>query len=584
AICDGETTITTTGSSFLPSNDPVLSVWDACPGDGGVEIACDDDSGVDLQAAISDGALITTLGEDYFIRVAGFENNTGDITLNIATVDDCVIEGVCYLEGELNPTNSCQVCLPAVSSSTWSNLAEGTACGDPSDTVCDSPDACDGNGVCETNPKPDGTACPDEGNECTLDLCGGGQCTHPPTQVGTVCGDQSDTECDHPDSCDGAGACLDNFETAGVACGDPTQTQCDRPDVCDGAGQCDDNLQPTGFPCDDSDVCTGNDICDGGSCAGTPIAEAPIVVTEGPKSVSVVPQPVTTVPDVALLVTSPDWPCLSKYVGWRECGGNGKPCATNADCNVCTFGNTPCLSDADCDFGRCANGDECSLAAQNCTDLSTCVRIDFCAISGDLCESTAPVSIDVNLDGVIDGVRGVLVDDPAEAVVMSAADWTAGVLRCSKSAAPCTVDTDCDRGACSVDGAFCSVSAQDCLNGSTCVLDESCLPGRVFLVGDDLVPGTTYHVAAECGSFTSPAGSGSTCLWADVTCDGFVNVTDVQLLQLGFQGIFMFATLPQLDIDPCTPQGILNVTDIQRVILAIQGQTYEEVGCPVPCP
>ncbi len=67
-------------------------------------------------------------------------------------------------------------------------------------------------------------------------------------------------------------------------------------------------------------------------------------------------------------------------------------------------------------------------------------------------------------------------------------------------------------------------------------------------------------------------------------CNGFVNVTDVQLLQLGFQGIFEFATLIQLDIHPCYPQGIIKVSDIQRVVLALQGQTYNEIGCRVPCP
>ena len=48
ATCDGAVFMSTTGSQFAPSNDPVLSVYDACPGTGGVEIACDDDSGIDL--------------------------------------------------------------------------------------------------------------------------------------------------------------------------------------------------------------------------------------------------------------------------------------------------------------------------------------------------------------------------------------------------------------------------------------------------------------------------------------------------------------------------------------------------------
>ena len=32
-------------------------------------------------------------------------------------------------------------------------------------------------------------------------------------------GDETDDDCTDPDTCDGAGSCLDNHETAGTACG-----------------------------------------------------------------------------------------------------------------------------------------------------------------------------------------------------------------------------------------------------------------------------------------------------------------------------------------------------------------------------
>ena len=50
ASCDGLVFVNTLGSLLQPSNDPVLSVYDAC---GGNEIACDDDSGVGVQAALN---------------------------------------------------------------------------------------------------------------------------------------------------------------------------------------------------------------------------------------------------------------------------------------------------------------------------------------------------------------------------------------------------------------------------------------------------------------------------------------------------------------------------------------------------
>ncbi len=115
-------------------------------------------------------------------------------------------------------------------------------------------------------------------------------------------------------------------------------------------------------------------------------------------------------------------------------------------------------------------------------------------------------------------------------------------------------------------------------------MDEVCLSGRVFLTGSDIIPGTHYDVRAECDAFLSPAGSGSTCLWADVTCGDFINVRDIQLVVRGIQGVFEYFTLVQLDIHPRHPQRILNVSDVQMVLLAMHGQTYAQARCPVPCP
>lgn len=168
----------------------------------------------------------------------------------------------------------------------WTPRHEGATCGDSTDTDCNGYDACDGAGVCEPNYKVEGG----------------------------VCGDPGDTECDNPDTCDGVGACLPNYEVQGAACGNPDDTQCDNPDICDDTGLCDDNFEVDGAPCNDENVCTEDDVCDTGLCVGTPIPQAPVVVSEGPRHLAVTPQPVGSVAPVALLVTSPDWTCVSKYV------------------------------------------------------------------------------------------------------------------------------------------------------------------------------------------------------------------------------------------------------------------------------
>ncbi len=311
ALCDGITFASTTGSVFLPSNDSVLSVFDECPNVGGVEIACDDDSGVGLHAALN---FNTVVGEDYFLRVAGFETNTGTIALNLSTVDDCVIDGVCRATGERNPMNDCEACIPSVSSSSWSLLAEGTTCGDPTDTECDSPDACDGMGLCETNPKPDGIVCSDDGVECSLDLCQGGLCAHPPRPEGTPCGDPTDSECDAPDSCNNAGFCLQNFKPRDTPCGRQATSQCNLADICDGFGLCDDNLALDGTACNDFDVCSKDDACAAGICVGQSSSDAPNLIAIGPRAFSIEPLPTNSNAPVALHLTSSVWTCLDKFI------------------------------------------------------------------------------------------------------------------------------------------------------------------------------------------------------------------------------------------------------------------------------
>ncbi len=308
ATCDGQLLLTTTGTVLVPENDPVLNVYNAC---GGFEIACNDDGGPGLQAAVT---FSTTALTPYFIRIAGFQQNVGDIVLNVIPLGDCVIDGICHENGTVNPANECEVCVAEVSNSSWTPRTKGTVCGNPAGTECDSPDACNGNGICETNFKPDGVACSDDGNACRFDVCQQGACTHPPVPPGAACGDPADSVCDHPDTCDGVGECVENFELLGVACGDQSSDQCDNPNICDGSGLCDDNLAPLGTPCDDAEVCTGTDVCDQGTCAGVGIAQAPLVEGLASRHLAVTPLPAGSPGPVALRLTSPDFPCLLKYI------------------------------------------------------------------------------------------------------------------------------------------------------------------------------------------------------------------------------------------------------------------------------
>lgn len=124
----------------------------------------------------------------------------------------CLIQDVCYIAGEVNPSHDCQACDPS-SADQWSMRADGSTCA--ADALSCTADVCSAGacthelvanrcligGVCyntgATNPlaecqecqpslqvnlwqnKNTGTACTADGLSCTADQCNAGQCTHP---------------------------------------------------------------------------------------------------------------------------------------------------------------------------------------------------------------------------------------------------------------------------------------------------------------------------------------------------------------------------------------------------------------------
>ena len=75
ASCTGTATVSTCGSSY----DTALSAWDACPEDGGNQIACNDDA-CGLQSTIT---FPVVAGGTYYVRVSGFNNSSGNYILEI---------------------------------------------------------------------------------------------------------------------------------------------------------------------------------------------------------------------------------------------------------------------------------------------------------------------------------------------------------------------------------------------------------------------------------------------------------------------------------------------------------------------
>ena len=136
----------------------------------------------------------------------------------------CLIAGVLHADGNPDPEDPCQRCDVRADTAAWTVDA-------------------------------DGTACPDDGNPCTLDRCVSGTCGHEAAGAGTPCGELG--------ACDGAGTCSARcrIQGVGVADGAPNPANaCQRCDttrslttwspgpagtacggggrICDGAGRC----------------------------------------------------------------------------------------------------------------------------------------------------------------------------------------------------------------------------------------------------------------------------------------------------------------------------------------------------------
>ena len=151
--------------------------------------------------------------------------------------------------------------------------------------VCDPQD-----GECIAEPVQDYTPCEDDIFCNGVDTCQGGTCAHAgdPCESGpecldacnegaenckaladTACGSSEENTCNHADTCDGDGNCLDNFEPTTTECR-AVDGVCDAAEFCDGAGNCPtDAVAAAGVYCvpevDDEILCTDS-RCDG---AGT---------------------------------------------------------------------------------------------------------------------------------------------------------------------------------------------------------------------------------------------------------------------------------------------------------------------------
>jgi hypothetical protein len=230
--------------------------WSNKPGSTGCDdgINCTDNDHCASGACVGSSTYSCNDGKTCTSDSCGEATGECVFTLNS---DSCLIAAACYDNGDVNPNDPCQVCLPLVPNS-WSTYEDETPCNDG--LKCTTASECQ-SGSCD----PVTWVTCDDSNDCTADSCKesapGDGCEFTNVNSGEDCEDGN--ACTEDDTCDGNGGCDSGND---VICDDGDACTFDDCDTADG---CEATIIP-GLPCDDGAACTYNDLCQvSGACQGT---------------------------------------------------------------------------------------------------------------------------------------------------------------------------------------------------------------------------------------------------------------------------------------------------------------------------
>ena len=314
----------------------------------------------------------------------------------------CQVDGECLAEGTWHANVKCLRCLPATAQESWS-VADGFcyieeecyAFTEPVGSECH---ACNPASPFEPSPAPDGSACSDDGNPCTLDSCESGACDHAKLS-GTNCSDGND--CTKDDVCDDGlcggtpYACDDGLDcTEDICLGDGSCGADVSPGVCLIYETCfaADALEPDsggcalckpaesaqswtfvqeGIGCSDEDLCTTLDHCSAGVCLGTQV--------DCDDGLSCTADSCTPDDGECLHQLEAKW-CLIDSACYPA---STSPSGKNAQCKVCdpagkTDGWTHIANGTTCDdLSQCSQASECQEG--------TCVEVGPLCDDGNSC-------------------------------------------------------------------------------------------------------------------------------------------------------------------------------------------------------
>src|SRR5437773_1165539 len=291
-------------------------------------------------------------------------------------------------------------------------VTSGTVCRAAANE-CDVTESCTGSSAtCPADTvKAAGTACTDDGNPCTTDVCdgtaGAPACTHPAGNAGAACRAAAG-DCDVAETCTGTSTtCPTNaFKANGTACTDDGNV-CTR-DICNGAsatcthpaGNAGTVCRAAAGPCDAAETCTGTsttcpadaflssstvcraavDVCDAAeSCTGSSVT----CPADALKAAGTVCRAAAGECDLAESCpgTSTACPADAFKASGTSCTDDGNACTTD----VCNGSSATCTHPAGNAGAVCrAVAGECDVV-ETCTGTSTACPTDAFKANGTAC-------------------------------------------------------------------------------------------------------------------------------------------------------------------------------------------------------
>ncbi len=398
----------------------------------------------------------------------------------------------------LDTCHTAGVCNPATGVCSNPNASDGTSCG--TGNACVSGETCQA-GVCQGGL---GTICPPPPDPCHMPgFCdpSNGTCSNPPVPDGFMCASSN--------LCIIAASCMGGTCTGGVTKICPAADQCHLAGLCDPAtGNCSNPPIADGTACNDGDACTQTDVCQAGTCAGTPKTCAGgdacniASCNPGTGACSLQPQPNgTSCTTGGLCVTGQSCQagaCL---------GGTPVVCTALDQCHTagtCNPASGVCSNPTKADGVACSDGNACtqtdSCQTGTCigANPTICTAIDQCHDPGTCAPATGLCSNPTKANGAAcnDG------NACTQSDTCQAGTCTSG------TAVVCSALDQChDPGTCNVATGTCSnpnkANGSACSDGNACTQTDSCQAGSCSGANPVTCPAPDQcHNAGTCNTTT----------------------------------------------------------------------------------